>query len=66
MFGHSEVYIFGLKVTFFSWIFHSLLLQQFWARVVMRKWLNMEESDYSADPDDPEDPDSGDSDNEGE
>lgn len=32
----------------------------------MRKWLNMEESDYSADPDDPEDPDSGDSDNEGE
>ncbi|XP_028789784.1 uncharacterized protein LOC114745780 [Neltuma alba] len=32
--------------------------QQFWARVVMRKWLNMKESDYSADPDDPDDSDS--------
>ncbi|XP_027358254.1 type IV inositol polyphosphate 5-phosphatase 3-like isoform X2 [Abrus precatorius] len=38
--------------------------QLFWARVVMRKWLNMGsyESDYSADPDD-DDPESG-SDNE--
>lgn len=42
-------------------------LQQFWARVVMRKWLNMgnRESDYSADPDE-DDPDTKDSDDEGE
>ncbi|KAI4352774.1 hypothetical protein L6164_006994 [Bauhinia variegata] len=39
--------------------------QLFWARVVMRKWLNISsrESDYSADPDDEDDPDT-DSDNE--
>ncbi|XP_054785557.1 type IV inositol polyphosphate 5-phosphatase 3 isoform X2 [Prosopis cineraria] len=44
------------------------LQQLFWARVVVRKWLNIEsnESDYSADPDDDDedDPDN-DSDNEG-
>ena len=43
-------------------------IQLFWARVVMRKWLNMGsyESDYSADPvDDDDDSESG-SDNEGE
>ncbi|KAI4346549.1 hypothetical protein L6164_007438 [Bauhinia variegata] len=39
--------------------------QLFWARVVVRKWLNIseKESDYSADPDDEDDPDT-DSDNE--
>ncbi|XP_057445907.1 type IV inositol polyphosphate 5-phosphatase 3-like isoform X2 [Lotus japonicus] len=39
--------------------------QLFWARVVMRKWLNMRtnESDYSADPEDDDD-DESDSDNE--
>ncbi|XP_061345145.1 type IV inositol polyphosphate 5-phosphatase 3 isoform X2 [Gastrolobium bilobum] len=39
--------------------------QLLWARMVMRKWLNMgsKESDYSADPDDDDDPES-DSDNE--
>ncbi|ESW23942.1 hypothetical protein PHAVU_004G089300 [Phaseolus vulgaris] len=40
--------------------------QLFWAKVVMRKWLNMGsyESDYSADPDDDEDDSESGSDNE--
>ncbi|XP_068502558.1 type IV inositol polyphosphate 5-phosphatase 3-like isoform X2 [Phaseolus vulgaris] len=41
-------------------------IQLFWAKVVMRKWLNMGsyESDYSADPDDDEDDSESGSDNE--
>ncbi|KAK7315315.1 hypothetical protein VNO77_33855 [Canavalia gladiata] len=41
-------------------------IQLFWARVVLRKWLNMGsyESDYSADPDDDEDDPESDSENE--
>ena len=44
-------------------------MQLLWARVVMRKWLNMasNEPDYTADPDDDnEDDPESDSDNEGE
>ena len=37
-------------------------IQLFWARVVLRKWLNMgtNESDYSADPEDDDDYDDDD------
>lgn len=43
-------------------------IQLFWAKVVMRKWLNMGsyESDYSADPDDDDEDSESASDNEGE